>query len=368
MRLPFRLHRKFSVTDRYRLRWWLYITLAWTVADQILWIGQARLPERALQDTAAEQLRLTSSSALRGVIVFVVSAFMAWLLVFRFKRMFQDKKRQLSILYKGLILLSCSFLLNFLSQFAFFMFIERRGLWASLRRYYDLPAEKFWLLHGVPMWIIIFTLTQLLLEVNEKYSPGVFADILSGKYRNPRQEHRTVLFMDLKDSTPIAERLGNQAYFLFIRDFIHAISGAILEHQGFIYQYVGDEVVASWPGDAVSGGRCLASLIEARKNLQVQSEHFRRQYNITPEFRAGIHTGPVTVGEIGLIKRDLAMSGDTMNTTARIRSACSELQQKYLCSQSFVDLVHLSEHQVRAMGGIDLKGKKEKLELYALNL
>lgn len=368
MRLPFRLRRTFSVTDRYRLRWLLYITLAWTLADQILWLGQARLPERALVDTQAEQLRLTSSIALRALIVLCMSGLMAWLLVFRFKRMFQQQKRQIAILYKGLILLACSFMLNFLSQFAFFVFIENRGLWPSLVRYWKLPAEKFWLLHGVPMWIIIFTLTQLLLEVNEKYSPGVFADILTGRYRHPQQENRIVLFMDLKDSTPIAERLGNQAYFLFIRDFIHAISSAILEQEGFIYQYVGDEVVASWPADVINGGRCLASLIEARKNLQARSEHFRRQYNITPEFRAGIHCGPVTVGEIGLIKRDLAMSGDTMNTTARIRSACNELQQKYLCSQDFVDLVHLSDFQIKPMGGIELKGKKNELELFALNL
>ena len=57
--------------------------------------------------------------------------------------------------------------------------------------------------------MIIFFITQLILIINEKYSPGVFMDILVGKYIQPKIETRIVMFMDLKDSTPIAEKLGH---------------------------------------------------------------------------------------------------------------------------------------------------------------
>ena len=55
------------------------------------------------------------------------------------------------------------------------------------------------------------------------------------------------MFIDLKDSTPIAEKLGHKDYFRFIRDFIYFISIALIEYNGRIYQYVGDEIVVSWP-------------------------------------------------------------------------------------------------------------------------
>jgi len=55
------------------------------------------------------------------------------------------------------------------------------------------------------------------------------------------------MFIDLKNSTPIAEKMDNFSYFRFIREFIYYISTALLEYEGRIYQYVGDEIVVSWP-------------------------------------------------------------------------------------------------------------------------
>jgi adenylate cyclase len=89
---------------------------------------------------------------------------------------------------------------------------------------------------------------------------------------------------------------------------------------------------------------------------------------VVPEFRVGIHAGDVTVGEIGVIKKDLAMSGDTMNTTARIRSACSELNQKFIVSKDFMDAADLKEWQSESLGLIDLKGKSNGVELFALKI
>jgi adenylate cyclase len=112
----------------------------------------------------------------------------------------------------------------------------------------------------------------------------------------------------------------------------------------------------------------MSSIIEARKNLQKSSEVFRRKYSITPEFRVGIHMGDVTIGEIGVIKKDLAMSGDTMNTTARIRSECNELNQKFIVSKDFMENSGLTDWQAESLGVIDLKGKANGLELFSLKI
>ena len=74
-----------------------------------------------------------------------------------------------------------------------------------------------WLVQKMPEWVVLFILTLLALEVDEKYSRGVFIGIMMGKYLQPKEESRIIMFLDLKDSTPIAEKLGHQQYFLFIR-------------------------------------------------------------------------------------------------------------------------------------------------------
>jgi len=224
------------------------------------------------------------------------------------------------------------------------------------------------LLQKIIYCMILFIITQLYIEINEKYSPGVFIDIITGKYMQPKIEKRIIMFMDLKDSVTIAEKLGHVENFKFIRDFIFHVSMALIEHDGRIYQYVGDEIVVSWLYEKKNAKKSINAIIEARKNLQQNSDHFRRNYDIVPEFRVGIHMGDVTVGEIGVIKKDLAMSGDTMNTAARIQSACNELNQKFIMSKDFMETTDLTEWQGESLGIVDLKGKANGIELFSLKI
>ena len=69
-----------------------------------------------------------------------------------------------------------------------------------------------------------------------------------------------------------------------------------------------------------------------------------------------------------MIKKDLAMSGDTMNTTARIRSACNELNHHFIVSKDFVENIDLKEWQTESLGIVDLKGKEAGIELFSLNI
>jgi adenylate cyclase len=196
----------------------------------------------------------------------------------------------------------------------------------------------------------------------------VFLEILTGHYIQPKIENRIIMFMDLKDSTPIAEKLGHSVYFEFIREFIYLLSLAIIEFEGSIYQYVGDEVVCSWKNTEKNTIKCLNAVIQSRKHIQKKSNYFKRRYGVVPEFRVGINVGEVTVGEIGVLKKDLAMSGDTMNTTARIRSACNELNHHFIVSKDFVEASGLKGWQTESLGLVDLKGKDQSIELFSLKI
>ena len=123
-----------------------------------------------------------------------------------------------------------------------------------------------------------------------------------------------------------------------------------------------------WPGAIALGLALLVIVILSRKNIQKRSEKYRRKFGLVPEFRVGIHSGEVTVGEIGVIKKDLAMSGDTMNTTARIRSACNELNEKFIVSKDFISHSVLKSWQAQSLGVVELKGKSEAIELFSLKI
>ena len=100
----------------------------------------------------------------------------------------------------------------------------------------------------------------------------------------------------------------------------------------------------------------------------MNTEVFRRAYDIVPEYKVGVHTGDVTVGQVGIAKKELVMSGDTINTAARIRSACTELNQKFLVSKEMIELLDMKDWQTESMGMVDLKGKNEDIELFGLKI
>jgi adenylate cyclase len=251
---------------------------------------------------------------------------------------------------------------------AHFMIIREHSFESALGELQYYFFETGFFVDSMFSWLFIILVTQVVIEVDQKYSPGVFWEMLTGKYLKPRTERRIIMFLDLKDSTPIAEQLGHEKYFSFIKDFIYYVSTAILENRGRIYQYVGDEVVVTWPYRKRNILKSINTVILARKILQYASDYFRRKYDIAPEFRVGLHTGEVTIGEIGLIKKDIAISGEAMNITARIRTACGELNQKYVVSHDYFESSVLKSWQGEDLGEITLKGVEKPIQLFALKV
>ena len=352
------LRRFFYVShvNKLRFKTVLYIAVFWTVTDYIVVLLRTDEQEHV------------NSIWFREGLMFTVSLVMGYIFVYRLRKMSRRYPLWLNFLFKSTILLGSAFVITFLIQYANSVFILKQNTTVALNVMEAYALYKNWLLKKIIFWMVMFFVTQLILIINEKYSPGVFLDILRGKYTNPKIESRIVMFIDLKDSTPTAEKLGHALNFEFIRDFIYRVSQAIIEFDGTIYQYVGDEVVCSWLLKPGNTRKCLDAVIESRKNIQKRSEYFRRKYGLVPEFRVGIHVGEVTVGEIGVVKKDLAMSGDTMNTTARIRSACNELNHHFIVSKAFVDNIDLKKWQTESLGQVELKGKGSSIELYTLKI
>jgi adenylate cyclase len=349
---------KLTSVNKHRAMSILYIAIFWTLTDFVIVL---------LQDNS-NALHPTRSLALRETLIFIVSLIMGYLFVFKFKRILRSYPLWLNFILKSFILLWSAFVINFIIHLFNDVLILGESPATSVHQIFVYALQKGWLVHKILYWVIIFFITQVFLMISERYSPGVFLDILLGRYIQPKVEKRVVMFMDLKDSTPIAEKLGHVLYFKFIRDFIYQISSAIIEFDGTIYQYVGDEVVSSWKFEKNNTRKCKDAIILARRNIQKRSAHFKREYDMVPEFRVGIHMGDVTVGEIGVIKKDLAMSGDTMNTTARIRSACNELNHNFLVSKAFIDNIDLKEWQSESLGIVELKGKAYGIELFSLKI
>ncbi|HSF88478.1 MAG TPA: adenylate/guanylate cyclase domain-containing protein, partial [Saprospiraceae bacterium] len=161
------------------------------------------------------------------------------------------------------------------------------------------------------LWLFIVLCTIAGLMVNDKYGPGNLRSFFMGRYFRPQREEHIFMFLDLRSSTYIAQVLGEQQYFNFIKDVIRDATPVILRHKGRIYQYVGDEITVSWwMNQGLNKLNCIRCPMEIRKIFNHRSSYYTAQYGVVPDFKAGLHCGPVMVGEIGVVKRDIAFSGE----------------------------------------------------------
>ena len=215
---------------------------------------------------------------------------------------------------------------------------------------------------------IVFSLSILVTEMSHHLGHGVFLDFLLGKYQVPREEERIFMFLDLKGSTTLAEKMGHIPYYKFLNQYYVDISKAIVETAGEIYQYVGDEVVITWElQNKLTYDKCITCFFMIKSIIKSKADWYQKNYGTVPEFKAGLHCGKVTTGRIGILKKEIVFTGDVLNTTFRIQSNCNQHQVDNLMSEALVrHLQKNSAYRFRAIGDIPLRGKAEPLKLYTV--
>ena len=104
-----------------------------------------------------------------------------------------------------------------------------------------------------------------------------------------------------------------------------------------------------------------------RRAIQDRAEYYTAQYGFVPEFKAGLHIGPVVATEVGEIKSEIVFHGDVMNTAARIQALCNSEGVGLLLSGDLADrLVLPSGMTLKRLGPRALKGKENEVEIVAV--
>jgi adenylate cyclase len=221
---------------------------------------------------------------------------------------------------------------------------------------------------------VIFSLVMslgfnLLYGVNRLLGQGVLFNFIAGRYHRPRIEERVLLFIDMESSTAIAEHLGEARFLDFLNRFVADVTGPIVAQRGEIHKYVGDELIVTWAlAVGLRDGRCIRACFDALAQLGGLIDEYTRDFGRGANFRAALHCGPVVIGELGVIKMEIALLGDTMNTAARLQQACRQTGHRVLASAALVDRLAALPAGIakRSIGGLRVRGKEGEIGVYAL--
>lgn len=211
--------------------------------------------------------------------------------------------------------------------------------------------------------------TMVMVRLDDQFASGT-SGFLLGRYFKPRQELRIFMFLDLRSSTAVAERIGDTHYFQLLNELYADITDPVIYSEGDIYQYVGDELSVTWDlRKGIKDQRCLRCFFAIKEKLAKRAAHYQKRYGFVPVFKAGFHYGQVTTGEIGQVKKQTVFSGDAVNTAAHIQAACNDYGVDVLLSKELLEVMDLptGKWNTRDLGEAQLKGKRRNVRLYTVS-
>jgi adenylate cyclase len=190
-------------------------------------------------------------------------------------------------------------------------------------------------------------------------------EVFARKHPGGAEVELAMLFVDIRGSTGLAERLGALAFSRLIERFYNAAADVLIDSDALIEKLVGDEVVALYcPGFA--GPQYTRRAIEAAERLLTVTGHGRRQGPWVP-LGVGVHRGTAFVGSVGskdgLV--EITALGDAVNTTARLAAEAKPgeaLISDDASSAAGLDTQGLEQHT------LSLRGRRQPVDVWVMRV
>ena len=282
-----------------------------------------------------------------------------------FSNFFRKKSFLFIVLFRSIvytvILSTCLFVVNLL------WYIYNEGaIMDQLLDYFQGPTYLINLVTA----LVAIAITIGFVQINKLHRQGELFNFIIGKYHAPREVDKIFCFIDLKNSTTIAEKLGHARFASFLKDYYSDITQALTDTKAQIYQYVGDEIILSWStANGLKDNHLINCFFIMRKIIEQNKEYYLTKYGFYPQFRGGLHGGKVIITWIGEIKKEIVFIGDVLNTTARIRENCKRVGKDFLISEKLLLRINdLNGMDSSFVEEIRPRGKEERIRLYSLEL
>lgn len=192
-----------------------------------------------------------------------------------------------------------------------------------------------------------------------------YESVLDIKLGDQEQQNMTVLFSDIKDFTKLSENLSPKEAFDFINTFLGVVSPLIRQNGGFIDKFIGDAIMALFPGGTDDAVRTAIKMTSELKKLN----EVRKKQGLDPIYTGtGIHTGDLMLGIIGEEQRmEGTVISDVVNTASRLEGLTKLFDNRIIISSQVKDSMTGTEGlHFRYLGKTRVKGKNSILEVYGI--
>jgi adenylate cyclase len=186
------------------------------------------------------------------------------------------------------------------------------------------------------------------------------------KYPGGAEVELSMLFVDVRGSTSLAERMSPVEFSRLLNRFYKAATDVLVKTDAFIDKFVGDEVIGLYLPLFAGPHHARAAILAAQGLLRITG-HSDRAGAWLP-IGVGVHTGIAYVGVVSGVEgavTDVTALGDNVNITARLASKAGPgeaLISEAAHASAGLNLEGLEHRQ------LGLKGKSEPVSVRVLQL
>jgi class 3 adenylate cyclase len=203
----------------------------------------------------------------------------------------------------------------------------------------------------------------------QRFVPREFLQLLARKsLRDVRlgdhvERQMTVFFTDIRSFTNLSESMTPRDNFKFLASFLRNVTPIIREAGGFVDKYLGDGVLALFPGEPA---QAVLAATQVQRQI-ARYNHGRRQAGYQ-QVRVGIglHYGTLMLGTIGTVDQmQTTVISDAVNIASRLEGMTKTFDINVVLSGDVVAALP-ADHpfKLRGLGSVTAKGKTESVEVF----
>ncbi|MBU1992597.1 MAG: adenylate/guanylate cyclase domain-containing protein [Patescibacteria group bacterium] len=212
--------------------------------------------------------------------------------------------------------------------------------------------------------------------VSEAFGHYVSPEIVKELQRDPKKlkvggENKvlTVMFTDIENFTTYSEKMTPEQITGLINEYMEYMTEIVLQNGGTLDKYEGDAIMAFFGAPIEQDDhayRACKTALEMLKALPNLHQKWQAEGKPLLNFRAGIATGEVLVGNMGSRKRfDYTVMGDTVNLAARLEPANKEFNTRIMVNEKTARMCQ-GRLNFKELGEIKVKGKEDSVKVYTI--
>ena len=196
--------------------------------------------------------------------------------------------------------------------------------------------------------------------------------VLAGNIVRGRAEQirAVVWFSDLVGFTRISDAVGPAGVLALLNEYAEAQVESIEEQGGHVLKFVGDGILAIFPGDDAAAACVRALDAAAGQRRRIAALNERRGASGLPvtDTHLALHLGELLYGNVGSPRRlDFTVLGPAVNEAARIEALCGSLEQAVIVSSAFAEAAGAARSRLVSLGRYAMKGVARPQELFTLD-